>query len=161
MERKCAWLLILNAFCRRNTIPWFANEWAVLQCSEERLPNGQTCTCLWWSVSLTVTSPVMLPLQWLWRENVEQDIIICVGCVAVMRSWRSAGMRSLRRGLSSPSWSTVWGTCWQRATRRYFIYDCCIQLLCPLVAGKRERKLQFMYTHTDSSLILNNNKTFS
>lgn len=52
----CAWLLIWNAFCRRNPLPWFAHEWVVLQCFEERLPNGQTCPRLWWSVSLIVTS---------------------------------------------------------------------------------------------------------
>lgn len=45
------------------------------------------------------------------------------GCVyvAAMKSWRSAGTRSLRKGLSSPTWFTAWGTCWRTVTKRYLM----------------------------------------
>lgn len=87
------------------------------------------------NLTINVTTTVTLT----WKCRIRNYFF--VGYVAVMRSWRSAGMRSLRRGLSSPSWSTVWGTCWQTAIRRCFIYYCCIQPVCPLVAGwRKERK---------------------
>lgn len=70
-----------------------------------------------------VSSPVHLTLK-MWNER-----WICFMCVvAAMRLWRSAGTRSLRKGLSSPVWSTVWGTWCQTAIKRYLVYTSVLPL---------------------------------
>lgn len=123
----CAWCLISSlAFqlfeifvFRRNPLPGFAHEWTLLQRFEERLPNGETCSRLWRNVSLPVTLS-FCPLPDFHLTQRDDSHWFYPAYVAVMTSWRSAGMKSLRRGPSSPSWFTVWGICWRTAIRRYW-----------------------------------------
>lgn len=63
---------------------------------------------------------IFLPFQQLLKRNTLISLFH-VAHVAVMRLWRNAGMKSMRKGPSSHFWSTAWGICWQTAIKRYII----------------------------------------